>query len=92
MFKYISKGNDRVVARLFDGTGHKSQTELVDEVQQYYNCMYISSCEGAWRMYGFEIHHRFPPVERLSFHLPNQQFVIYLGKTNVHDLIDRPRV
>ncbi|XP_028754314.1 uncharacterized protein LOC114713804, partial [Neltuma alba] len=90
LFKYISKGNDRVVATIFDKDNNKD--EIVDEIRQYYSCRYISACEASWRMFGFDIHYRFPPVERLSFHLPNQQYVIYSNTDDVADLLQRPRV
>nr|GEY55954.1 transmembrane protein, putative [Tanacetum cinerariifolium] len=38
---------------------------------------YLSACEAVWRIYSFDIHYRFPPVERLPFHLPNEQSVIF---------------
>ncbi|KAI9121211.1 hypothetical protein K1719_008244 [Acacia pycnantha] len=92
LFKYISKGNDRVVASIYEtdqnGNPHKAQ----DEIEQYYNFRYISACEAAWRIFGFDIQHRFPPVERLSFHLPDQQCVIYSNTDDVAEIIDKPRV
>ncbi|XP_028757289.1 uncharacterized protein LOC114716449 [Neltuma alba] len=92
LFKYISKGNDRVVAGIFDNSRNHDATGFIDEIQQYYSCRYISACESAWRIFGFQIHHRYPAVERLSFHLPNQQFIIYSNSDDVTDLLDKPRV
>ncbi|KAI9126198.1 hypothetical protein K1719_002619 [Acacia pycnantha] len=92
LFKYISKGNDRVVAVIFDGSTNEQGEANVDEIKQYYNCRYISACEGSWRIFGFNIHHRNPSVERLSFHLPNQQHVIYSNRDDVVELLDKPRV
>ncbi|XP_028799355.1 uncharacterized protein LOC114754711 [Neltuma alba] len=90
LFKYISKGNDRVVATIFDKDNN--QEEVIDEIKQYYNCRYISACEASWRMFGFDVHHHFPPVERLSFHLPNQQYVIYSNTDDVAELLEKPRI
>ncbi|XP_028789423.1 uncharacterized protein LOC114745432 [Neltuma alba] len=86
-----SKGNDRVVAAIFDNEGDNNES-VRDEIRQYYNCRYISACEASWRIFGFSIHHRNPSVERLSFHLPNQQTVIYSNEDNVTELLDKPRV
>ncbi|KAL3627362.1 hypothetical protein CASFOL_028725 [Castilleja foliolosa] len=41
---------------------------------------YISPCEAMWRIFKYDIHYRDPPVERLSFHLPNDQNVYYSDK------------
>ena len=41
---------------------------------------------------GFDIHHRWLSVERLSFHLPDRQFIIYNSKDDVSDLVERPSV
>ncbi|XP_071741246.1 uncharacterized protein [Rutidosis leptorrhynchoides] len=38
LFKYIHKGNDRVTAAVCD--------EDTDEIKQYYDCRYVSSCEA----------------------------------------------
>ncbi|GJZ77696.1 hypothetical protein Tco_0642368 [Tanacetum coccineum] len=32
---------------------------------------------SAWRIFTFDIHHRFPAVERLQFHLSNKQSVMF---------------
>ena len=69
LFKYINKGPDRVTAAVED--------EEKDEIKDYLDCRYLSSCEAAWRIFKFDIHHRSPAVERLPFHLPNQQSVIF---------------
>nr|GEW16047.1 hypothetical protein [Tanacetum cinerariifolium] len=58
LFKYINKGPDRATAAV-DG-------EEVNEIKDFYDCRYLSACESAWRIYGFDIHYRTPPVERMS--------------------------
>ena len=92
LFKYISKGSDRVVIGISGNKKKKSEEAANDEIQQYLNCRYISSCEASWRAFGFPIHHRFPAVERLSFHLPNQQYVFYQGNEDVSELLENPRI
>ncbi|KAI9103507.1 hypothetical protein K1719_023130 [Acacia pycnantha] len=92
LFKYISKGNDRVVAAIFNGSTNEHDGATIDEIKQYYNCRYISACEGSWRIFGYNIHHRNPYVERLSFHIPNQQYVIYSNHDDITELLDKPRV
>ena len=85
LFKYINKGHDRVVVRLLNAS-------KLDEINQYLNCRYISACEAACRAFGFRIHHRNPSVERLSFHLPNKQSVVYENDDDISYLINNPRV
>ncbi|KAI9123214.1 hypothetical protein K1719_006103 [Acacia pycnantha] len=92
LFKYISKGNDRVVASIYETDQNGNPQRALDEIQQYYNFRYISACEAAWRIFGFDIQHRFPPVERLSFHLPDQQCVIYSNTDDVAEILAKPRV
>lgn len=91
LFKYINKGNDRVTAAFSreDGLGsHKVE----DEVTQYYDCRYISPCEAAWRIFSFEIHFRYPPVERLGFHLPGEQSVVFSEEAQIDEVLARPSV
>ncbi|XP_075099153.1 uncharacterized protein LOC142176018 [Nicotiana tabacum] len=58
----------------------------------YCDCRYISPCEAAWRIFKFSIHHREPSVERLSFHLPNNQTVIFSDDDPIDAVVNRPTV
>ncbi|XP_075077401.1 uncharacterized protein LOC142164118 [Nicotiana tabacum] len=55
----------------------------------YYDCRYILPCEAAWRIFKFPIHHREPSVERLSFHLPNEQTIIFSDDDPIDDVANR---
>ncbi|KAI9106962.1 hypothetical protein K1719_022490 [Acacia pycnantha] len=86
------KGNDRVVASIYETDQNGNPQRALDEIQQDYNFRYISAREATWRIFGFDIQHRFPPVERLSFHLPDQQCVIYSNTDDVAEILAKPRV
>ncbi|XP_019234388.1 PREDICTED: uncharacterized protein LOC109214881 [Nicotiana attenuata] len=91
LFKYVNKGNDRVTAT-FSQSVNKEDSGVVDEINMYYDCRYISPCEAAWRIFKFPIHHREPSVERLSFHLPNNQNVIFSNDDPIDAVVNRPTV
>ncbi|XP_048503004.2 uncharacterized protein LOC125498774 [Beta vulgaris subsp. vulgaris] len=92
LFKYINKGYDRVIAAAYQNRNSCDDPQKIDEIKMYYDCRYISACEAVWRIYGFPIHHRTPAVERLSFHLPGEQTVVYTDQMDVGDVLDRPNV
>ncbi|GJY17791.1 DNA helicase [Tanacetum coccineum] len=87
LFKYISKGTDRVVARIskdstdVSGTGASTSTSrprvVVDEIKSYLDARYISPHEACWRIFEFDIHYREPAVQILSVHLMNMQRVVF---------------
>ncbi|XP_061343010.1 uncharacterized protein LOC133289157 [Gastrolobium bilobum] len=80
LFKYIHKGQDRVTAAI----NHSD-----DEIKMFYDCRYVSACEAAWRIFRFEIHYRFPPVQRLPFHLPNEKSVVFNDHASITDVKTR---
>lgn len=43
-------------------------------------------------MENFDINYREPSIERLSFHLPNEQVVVFNGKDRINDVLNRPHV
>jgi hypothetical protein len=72
LYKYITKGQDRIVVSVRDEDSY-----VEDEIDNYMNARYISASEALWKIYGFPIHQKNPPVEKLPCHLPNQQPVIF---------------
>ncbi|XP_025669993.1 uncharacterized protein [Arachis hypogaea] len=86
LFKYVNKGNDRVTATFYKTANGNAEEDEVDEVSMYYDCRYISPCEAAWRIFGYNIHYRDPSVIRLGFHLPNEQPVIFKDHENLDEV------
>ena len=84
LFKYITKGVNRVTAELQVG-----EEEVVDEIKQYYDCRYLSPSESAWRIFAFDIHSRWPPVQRLTFHLHGGQRIMFKDGSNLGSFLSR---
>jgi hypothetical protein len=64
----------------------------IDEVQEYMNCRYLSSCKAMWRLFQFGLHVRVPAVERLEIHLPGMNRVTYSEDDSLMDVVSRHRV
>ncbi|XP_016177773.1 uncharacterized protein LOC107620066 [Arachis ipaensis] len=77
LFKYVNKGPDRVTATIGETYDVGESSQVVDEIKQYYDCRYLLPSESMWRIFAYDIHHRWPSVQRLTFHLPNQQHVVF---------------
>ncbi|XP_070026693.1 uncharacterized protein [Nicotiana sylvestris] len=91
LFKYVNKGNDRATTA-FSISVQEEGSSVVDEINMYYDCRYISPCEATWRIFKFPIHYRQPFVERLSFHLPSEQHVIFSDDDPIDEVASRPTV
>ena len=93
LFKYINKGSDRatvVVEENLPNIGSDGQETniVVDETKAYLDCRYISAFEACWRIFEFPIQFRFPPVERLNFHLEDEHPIIYPENTNLDNVLN----
>ncbi|XP_074297899.1 uncharacterized protein LOC141628690 [Silene latifolia] len=53
---------------------------------------YISPCEVVWRIFAFDIQCRTPPVERLDFHLPNEQRVVFNDEDPINTVLKRDNI
>ncbi|XP_048501480.2 uncharacterized protein LOC125497826 [Beta vulgaris subsp. vulgaris] len=82
----------RVTAAAYHNQQNPDDPEKIDEIKMYYDCQYISPCEVVWRIFGFNIHYRTPPVERLSFHLPDEQMVMFSDDSHVESVLERPNI
>lgn len=89
LFKYVNKGPDRVSVEISNRCKDKIQEEFVDEIKQYYDCRYLSPCEAVWRIFQYYIHDKWPPVHRLSFHLPNEQSIIFRDYDRIDNVVER---
>lgn len=97
LFKYMSKGQDRGTAVIEENQNSSvppgyQEGQTIDEIQMFLDCRYVSAPEACWRIFGFEIHYRNPPVERLSFHPENEQLVRFRDNDNLAQVANRETV
>ncbi|XP_074287953.1 uncharacterized protein LOC141613116 [Silene latifolia] len=50
---------------------------------------YLSACEAVWRIFAFDIHYRTPAVERLQFHLPGEQSVVFDDENPIDEVLKK---
>jgi len=72
LFKYVNKGPDKATLKISNNSTKSNKSSIIDEIKRYYDCRYLSPCEAVWQIFAFDIHHRWPLVQRLTFHLPGQ--------------------
>jgi hypothetical protein len=79
LFKYVYKGHDRATVEIscHNDNATKGNVVEIDEIKKYLDCCYVYASEAAWRIFKFNMHEWFPTVERLQYHLPNQQMVLF---------------
>ncbi|XP_052111545.1 LOW QUALITY PROTEIN: uncharacterized protein LOC127742858 [Arachis duranensis] len=92
VYRHVNKGHDCVTASFYRSVTADAELDEYDEVSMYYDCRYISPCEAAWRIFGFNIHYRDPSVVRLGFHLPDEQNVIFKDHENLEDVVEKASV
>lgn len=86
ILKYINKGSD--VGRF--EIGNETQSVELDEIKLYQEGRYISSNEAFWRIFGFSIHERYPPIQRLDIHLENGER-IYFNEKNFKEKVENKK-
>nr|GFA00118.1 DNA helicase [Tanacetum cinerariifolium] len=82
LFKYISKGTDRVVAHNTRPVAYRSPSDnssknQIDEIKNYLDAQFVSPHEACWRILGFDLHSREPAVQVLAVHLQDMQRVSF---------------
>lgn len=99
LFKYIGKGPDTATViveamsdnahNTVDGGPVSSRNTEIDEIKNYISCRYVSAAESSWRLFEFPIHHREPFVQRLYFHLENEQEVRFRDNETLPQVVRR---
>ncbi|XP_074288915.1 uncharacterized protein LOC141614060 [Silene latifolia] len=88
LFKYINKGSDRVTMQSSYTRHNEEDPGRFDEIKRFYDCRYLSACEATWRIFGFDIHYRTPAVERLQYHLPDEQPIVFHDDDWVDEVVE----
>ncbi len=88
LFTYVYKGHDRATVEISRQSDNATEGNVVDtdEIKKYLDCRYVSASKAAWRIFKFDMHERFPTVERLQYHLPNQQMVLFHDDNDVQEV------
>ena len=93
LFKYISKGTDRIITQITRTIGQRQpnvgQNALqIDEIQNFQDARYIGPHKACWRILGFNLHSRDPPVQILAVHLENMQRVTFRASDSLQSVVD----
>ncbi|XP_074266035.1 uncharacterized protein LOC141588494 [Silene latifolia] len=92
LFKYINKGPDRATMQSSYRRRNEQNPDQIDEIRGSMIVVISQRSEFVWRIFGFEIHYRTPPVERLRFHLPDEQSVVFNDEDPIDAVIDNPTI
>ena len=79
---FSSKGPDRV-------TLESRSPNNRDEVQIFLDARYISTSESMWRLFGFLLSEKYPPVLKIPIHLEGEQSVIYRDTDDISETLQK---
>jgi hypothetical protein len=79
LFKYVYKGHDRATIEISHQNNNATEGNVVEanEIKKYFDYHYVFASKATWRIFKFDMHEQFPIVERLQYHFPNQQMVLF---------------
>ncbi|XP_021861966.2 uncharacterized protein [Spinacia oleracea] len=87
LYKYVYKGHDKITFNVVqDGS-----TAIVDEIQQYQAGRWVSPCEAACRIFGFDMFEMSPSVLPLQIYLPNLHTIQVMPHENLDEIISNDK-
>jgi hypothetical protein len=88
LFKYVYKGHDHATVEISRQNDNAIEGNVVeaDEIKKYLDCHYVSASKATWCIFKFDMHERFPAVELLQYHLPNQKMVLFDDDDDVQEV------
>jgi hypothetical protein len=92
LFKYVTKGLDRSKflfrkVQAGEDVPYNEETNTKDEVKEYLDSRYMCDKDSCWRVFGYEIHRHYPAVERMTVHLPNENYISYYARANMAQVL-----
>ncbi|GJV25506.1 DNA helicase [Tanacetum coccineum] len=93
LFKYISKGPDRILAKISHSetsTSGVGTNKQIDEIQNYVDGRFICPFEACWRIFDFPIHCREPAVQILNVHLEDMQRISFRERDRLDNIVNIP--
>ncbi|GJX30769.1 DNA helicase [Tanacetum coccineum] len=95
LFKYISKGPDRILGKIDRQVGNSSSSTVekhiqVDEIKNYVDGRFICPFEACWRIFDYPIHRREPAVQILNMHLEIMQRVNFRERDRLDVIVNMP--
>ncbi|KAG4924633.1 hypothetical protein JHK87_050173 [Glycine soja] len=90
---YINKGSDRITTAIVnDQNQDGTHNQVHDEIKHYLDCRYVSAPEACWKIFAFPMHGHAPAVERLYFHLENQQPVYWKDSEEIGTVLAKSTI
>jgi hypothetical protein len=67
LFKYVYKRHDRATVEISRQNDNAIEGNVVEanEIKKYLDCCYVFVLEATWHIFKFDVHERFPVIERL---------------------------
>jgi hypothetical protein len=67
LFKYVYKGHDWASFEISRQSNNVTERNVVEanEIKKYFDYHYVTASEAVWRIFKFDMHERFPTIERL---------------------------
>ncbi|XP_074278234.1 uncharacterized protein LOC141601828 [Silene latifolia] len=81
--KYLYKGHDKISFSVTDS----DELKTIDEILQFQSGRWVSPCEAAWQIFGFDLFETHLAVMPLQVHLPNMQTIRLRPTDNLANIV-----
>lgn len=67
----------------------KTKVKFLEEVKNFLDGRYVYASEASWRIFGFDIHSRWPSVDRLPVHLPGEKHINFQSTSDLKEICEK---
>ena len=95
LYEYVHRGHDHDTIVIKGNTTHRDSEQSQpyregNEIQEYLDCRYVSAVESCWRIFEFSLQHQYPSVQKLQYHLPGEQLVVFNDRKHLFCTTNEP--